>query len=40
MSFNPDTSKQAQEIIFCRKNKKIFHPLLRFNNSIVSQTPY
>ena len=32
--------KQAQEIIFSRKTKKIYHPSLRFNNSIVSQTPY
>ena len=40
MSFNPDTSKQPQEIIFSRENKKIIHPLLRFNNSIVLQTPY
>ena len=40
MSFNPDPSKQAQEIIFSRKTKKIFHPSLRFNNSIVSQSPY
>ena len=40
MSFNPDTSKQAQEIIFSRKTKKIIHTLLRFNNSIVLQTPY
>ena len=40
MSFNPDPSKQAQEIIFRRKTKKISHPSLRFNNSIVSQTPY
>ena len=40
MSFNPDPSKQAQEIIFSRKTKKICHPSLRFNNSIVSQSPY
>ena len=40
MSFNPDPSKQAQEIIFSRKTKKISHPSLRFNNSIVSQTTY
>ena len=40
MSFNRDPSKQAQEIIFSRKTKKISHPLLHFNNSIVSQTPY
>ena len=37
MSFNPDPSKQAQEIIFSRKTKKTSHPSLRFNNSIVSQ---
>ena len=40
MSFNPDPIKQAQDIIFSRKTKKISHPSLRFNNSIVSQTPY
>ena len=40
MSFNPDPSKQAQEIIFSTKTKKICHPSLRFNNSIVSQSPY
>ena len=40
MSFNPDPSKQAQEIIFSRKTKKICHPSLRFNNSIVSQFLY
>ena len=26
MTFNPDPNKQAQEIIFCRKMKKILHP--------------
>ena len=40
MSFNPDLSKQAQEIIFSRKTKIVSHPSLRFNNSIVSQSPY
>ena len=40
MSFNLDPRKQAQEIIFSRKTKKICHPSLRFNNSIVSQSPY
>ena len=40
MSFNPDPSKQAQEIIFSGKTKKISHPLLRFNNSNVLQTAY
>ena len=40
ISLNPDPCKQAQEIIFCRKIKKISHPSLCFKNSIVSQTPY
>ena len=40
MSVNPDPIKQAQEVIFSRKTKKIFHPSLRFSNNIVSQTPY
>ena len=40
MSFNPDLSKQAQEVIFSRKAKKISHPSLRFNNTIAPQTPY
>ena len=40
ISFNPDPCKQAQEIIFSRKTKRICHPLLRFNNSIISQSPY
>ena len=40
ISFNPDPSKQAQEIIFSGKTKKICHPSLRFNNSIVLQSPY
>ena len=40
MSFNPDASKQAQEITFIRKTKKVSHPSLLFNKSIVSQCPY
>ena len=40
MSFNPDPSKQSQDITFSRKIKKISYRSLRFNNSIVSQTPY
>ena len=39
-SLNQDTIKQAKEITFSRKTEKIFHPSLRFNNNIVSQTPY
>ena len=37
MTFNPDRSKQAQEIIFSRKIKKATHPSLLFNNNNVSQ---
>ena len=36
-SFNPDPSKQAQEVIFSQKLKKVTHPLLVFNNANVSQ---
>ena len=32
MLFNPDLSKQAQEVIFSRKIKKLLHPTLLFNN--------
>ena len=38
MIFNPDATKQAQEVIFSRKIKKTTHPPLVFNNAIVSQT--
>ena len=40
MSFNPDPSKQAQEVIFSRKIKKPSHPDLIFNNKQVTHTPY
>ena len=40
MSFNPDPSKQAQEVIFSRKIKKPNHPELIFNNIPVNQTSY
>ena len=39
MSFNPDPSKQAQEVIFSRKIKKPSHPVLIFSNNQVIQTP-
>ena len=32
MSFNPDISKQAHEVIFSRKNLLTFHPPLTFNS--------
>ena len=37
MSFNPDLNKQTQEVIFIRKIKSNIHPLLVFNNNVVSQ---
>ena len=33
MSFNPNPSKQAQDVIFCRKLKNLSHPPLVFNNA-------
>ena len=36
MSFNPDPSKQTQEVIFSRKSKNVSHPSLVFNNANVS----
>ena len=36
MSFNPDPSKQTQEVIFNRKLKNVSHPPLVFNNVNVS----
>ena len=38
MSFSPDLSKQAQEVIFSRKAKKECHSPLAFNNNNVSET--
>ena len=37
MAFNPDLSKQAQEIVFSRKTHKINHPKLNFNNLPIVQ---
>ena len=37
MIFNPDPNKQAQEVIFSRKLKKVCHSPLRFNSNNVSQ---
>ena len=36
MIFNPDPSKQAQEVIFSRKLKNVSHPPLVFNNVNIS----
>ena len=38
MSFNLDPNKEAQEIIFSRKTKKINHLPLTFSKNTVSQT--
>ena len=35
MSFNPDPSKQVQEVIFSRKHQKISHPSIYFNNNPI-----
>ena len=37
MSFNPDPSKQAQEVIFSRKINELHHPPLFLNNSTIQQ---
>ena len=39
MSFNPDLSKQAEEVIFSRKASMVDHPVVTFNNSPVARTP-
>ena len=36
MSFNPDPSKPAQEVIFSRKLKTVPHPSITFNNNPLS----
>ena len=38
MSFNPDPSKQAQEVIFSCKLQKSIYPPLHFNNIAVTQS--
>ena len=38
IGFNPDLSKQAQKIVFSRKNHKLSHPKVNFNNSTVVQS--
>ena len=40
MSVNPDPNKQAQEVIFSRKTKKLNHSNLTFSKSTVSQSTY
>ena len=38
MIFNPNLSKQVQEIIFNRKVKKLLHPAILFNNIPLSNS--
>ena len=37
MSFNPDPSKQAQEVIYSRKRQNPNHDSIYFNNNLVNQ---
>ena len=39
MIFNPDPSKQVQEVIFSHKIQKSCHPSIYFNNKSVKQVP-
>ena len=38
MTFNPDSKKQAQEVIFSRKRVKDYHPSVFFNDAVVEQS--
>ena len=38
MNFNPDLSKQAQEVIFSIKIVKVSHPSITFNTAPVAHT--
>ena len=38
INFNPDTSKQAQEVLFSRKLKVTAHRQLVFNNNPAHET--
>ena len=40
MNFNPESTKQTQEVICSRKTKKLPHPPLMFNNANVIQSIY
>ena len=37
MLFNPDVTKQAQEVIFSRKSNKTDHPVVFFNEAPVAK---
>ena len=38
MNFNPDPTKQTQEVIFSRKLQNTNHPCLNFNNNTANLT--
>ena len=38
VNFNPDLSKKAQEVIFCRGTVKVRHPSITFNTVPVART--
>ena len=38
MSFDTDPNKQAEKVIFSKKLNKPNHPLLNFNNTVVTQS--
>ena len=40
MNFKPHPSKQAQQVLFCSKTRKVSHPSLFFHNAEVSQTSF
>ena len=40
LSFNPDPTKQAQEVIFSCKIKKPLHTPINFNDTNVKQTAF
>ena len=40
MNFNPDLSKQTQEVIFSKRTKKVNHPTHIFNNNFVAQITF
>ena len=37
MVFNPDSTKQPQKVIFCRKSHSLKHPELYFNSTVVER---
>ena len=39
MSFNPNPSKQAQEVIFSRKCQNLNHDAIYFKHNLVQQVP-